>query len=75
MKLFTTIVAANIVVAWFTTSRSRASQISLPNLGSNINYDYAVGTPQFVVSGNVADEALIHSEVTFADNKHLFVEI
>src|SRR3954447_23025048 len=74
VRCFTAIVAANLIATWFTASSGRASQISLPNFGTNIIYDYAVGTPKFVVAKDGASESIIHSEVSFADNKHLFVE-
>jgi hypothetical protein len=74
VKLLTSLVAANLAIAWFASEQTQASSITLPSVGTNVNYDYAAATPQFVVAENAPSGSLIHSEVSFADNKQLFVE-
>lgn len=74
MRLFAAIVAANLAIAWFGRAQTQASSITLPSMGTNVNYDYVAATPEFVIAENAPSESLVHSEVSFADNKQLFVE-
>jgi hypothetical protein len=71
LKKFVSLILA---ITWIATAASRASEISLPNVGTNVNYDYALSTPQFVIAQDSPSEELIHSNVIFADNKRVFVE-
>jgi len=52
----------------------RASEIRLPEIGTNVNYNYSLATPQFVVGTKVPSDRLNQSEVTFAENKTLFFD-
>jgi hypothetical protein len=51
-----------------------ANEIQLPEIGADVNYDYSTATPQFVVGTHLPSDQLVHSKITFAENKDLFFE-
>jgi len=69
-----TIVALAGVLILSNLRYAPAAEISLPAVGTNVNYDYFLGAPEFSVGTNVPSERLVHSQVTFAEGKHLHVD-
>ncbi len=72
MKLAIVVGVASTLIAWNVHS-AHAAEIGLPAIGTNVNFDYFLGTPKLNVGSNVPSERLIHSELTFAEGKHLHV--
>lgn len=66
-------IVAALVLWSICAQRCSALQIVLPDIGTDINYDFLSQTPVFKIANGAPTQEIIQSEVTFIDNKHLRV--
>jgi hypothetical protein len=63
-----------LALAFSVVRVSRAAEIYLPPVGTNISYDYATGSPALNIFANTPTGEVLQSELTFAGGQQLFVQ-
>ncbi|HEX6962157.1 MAG TPA: hypothetical protein VF175_09840, partial [Lacipirellula sp.] len=48
-----------------------AYEMTLPDVGTNVGYNFHTETPEFLIAESIGPEEAIRSRVTFADGKYL----
>jgi hypothetical protein len=68
-------IIALLVLGFMYDQKCSAFTIALPDIGTAINYDFLAEKPVFEIASAAPAQEVIQSEVTFTQDKHLYVDI
>lgn len=68
--LASTVVAA-LTLGGAGEHRCLGFELALPDVGTNVSYDFSPETPVFVIADGAPTQKVLQSRLTFADEKHL----
>jgi hypothetical protein len=74
VKVLCTAISCVFALAFWTCRISRAAEIYLPPVGTNISYDYATGSPALNIFENTPTNEVLQGELMFAGGQQLFVQ-